>query len=192
MGARAVPALALAALLCAACGQGDQTASAPGAGAEEFNADALIAEIEAAPPAEPETAPPATDWIEVPLADGVYSEGAEVEGGERISIPVPAYSALEYKLDMKQGGTIAYSWTAEGLSDPDALLSEFHGHTERVGDAPGTVMFYRRGRGAAESGVMTAPFDGIHGWYLMNDSLDPVTVQLDVVGDYEIVPGQLP
>lgn len=185
----------MAAGALAACGP-DADGEAPASSAEAadgFDAGALLAEIEADPPAEPVIAAAASpeDWVEVDLEPGVYREGAAPEGAERISIPVPAFSALEFKLAMKEGDAIAYRWTAEGLTDPERLQSEFHGHTERVGDAPGSVMFYRRGSGASESGELTAPFDGVHGWYLNNTTLDDIVIQLDLAGDYEIVPGQL-
>ena len=49
------------------------------------------------------------------------------------------------------------------------MLTEFHGHTEQV-DGVGDLMFYSKTGGSPESGVFTAPWDGIHGWYLKNDS----------------------
>lgn len=188
-----VSGAAIAALLLAGCGAPAPTAEEAQAGADaggDFDVDELIAEVENTQAAEPVIPSAASDWNEIPLADGIYREGAQVTGGQRISILVPAYDELEYKLEMRAGDTIVYSWTAEGLSDPEKLLSEFHGHTERVGDAQGDLMFYRRGRGASESGEMTAPFDGIHGWYLKNETLDDIVVQLDVAGEYSIVPDQ--
>ena len=119
-------------------------------------------------------APPASDWNELPLAAGVFTDrtaGGAAYRRDVIAIPVAANGgALEYKLQMNAGDSIVYSWTVEGLPDPALLLSEFHGHTEREGDAQGDLMFYRRETGAAETGAMTAPFTGIHGWYLENNS----------------------
>lgn len=188
---RLAPGAALPFLL--ACGE---------SATEEHWIDQLIEETSeqaraaqgAAPATAAATAPPASDWNELPLADGVFAD--RTDGGtayrrDVIEIPVSANGgALEYKLQMNAGDSIVYSWTAEGLSDPSLLLSEFHGHTERVGDAPGDLMFYRREPGAAEAGAMTAPFTGIHGWYLENNSGDDITVVLDVAGFYEVVPGQ--
>jgi len=34
------------------------------------------------------------------------------------------------------------------------------------------------------SGVFTAPWDGIHGWYLKNDSPKDVVVKLELAGFY--------
>ena len=127
------------------------------------------------------------DWIEVPLPPGVFQEG---EGGYRtdtIDIPLGPYGELEYKLGLREGGSIVYRWEAQGLEDPSLLYAEFHGHTERIGDAPGTLMFYRKASGASESGSLVAPFTGIHGWYLQNQSDAPIVVRLHVSGFYELV-----
>jgi hypothetical protein len=35
---------------------------------------------------------------------------------------------------------------------------------------------------------LTAPFTGIHGWYLRNDADEPIVVRLKVAGFYELVP----
>ena len=49
------------------------------------------------------------------------------------------------------------------------MVVEFHGHTPQV-NGVGDLMFYSKTGGTPESGVFTAPWDGIHGWYLKNDS----------------------
>ena len=59
---------------------------------------------------------------------------------------------------------------------------EFHGHT------PQTVTFYKKAAGVTHHGSLTAPFDGIHGWYFENRSKAPVTVRLRLSGFYEIIP----
>ena len=57
------------------------------------------------------------------------------------------------------------------------MLTEFHGHTKQV-DGVGDLMFYSKTGGSPQSGVFTAPWDGIHGWYLKNDSPKDVVVKL--------------
>jgi hypothetical protein len=166
------PIAVLALAACDASAPGDQSAE----GTDWI--DAVVAEAGDAPP-------PAQDWNEVPLSEGTFAEQAGYRVDE-IEIPVDANGgALEYKLAMEEGDAVTYTWTAEGLTDPLLFLSEFHGHTERVGDAPGTLMFYRRAVGASESGMLVAPFTGIHGWYFKNDTEEPVVVRLSVSGFYE-------
>ena len=132
----------------------------------------------------PTPAPP-TDWIEVALPDGVFREHAGEYRTDTIDIPIKAGGELEYKLDMREGDSIVYRWNAVAISDPQLLYSEFHGHTERVGGAPGTLMFYRKANGSEERGALVAPFTGIHGWYLKNDSDAPIVVRLHVAGFYQ-------
>lgn len=126
------------------------------------------------------------EWIDIPLADNVFYEEAPVIRSDVIEIPVFALKDLEYKLNMKQGHAITYSWEAQGLTDPEKLLIEFHGHTIRETEAPGDVMFYKVGRGNSSSGYMVAPFDGIHGWYFSNETDQDISIELTVSGFYEL------
>ncbi len=126
------------------------------------------------------------DWIEVPLGENTYFNGAgEYRHGE-YDILVLSNSALEYKLALDAGNVITYTWEVD-MAQPELLTAEFHGHTEREGDAPGAVMFYKVHNDGRESGALVAPFDGIHGWYLKNDSDDDIVVRLSVSGFYDLV-----
>jgi hypothetical protein len=77
-----------------------------------------------------------------------------------------------------------YSINYGDLADPAVIVSEFHGHTEKGSDGNGDLMFYSKTGGANENGVFSAPWDGIHGWYLDNKSDKDVVVKLDVAGFY--------
>jgi hypothetical protein len=135
-----------------------------------------------------ETAPaPASDWIEVPLPDGTFREAAAVYRTDTIDIPLEAFGELEYKLGLNEGAAIVYEWNVLEISDPKLLYAEFHGHTERVGAAPGTLMFYRKASGGSERGALVAPFSGIHGWYLKNETDDAIVVRLNVAGFYDLL-----
>lgn len=126
------------------------------------------------------------DWIDIPLGDNVfYDEQAEFRS-DVIEIPVFALKDLEYKLHMKQGHAVTYSWEAVGLNDPEKLLIEFHGHTVRETEAPGDLMFYKVGRSDSSSGYLVAPFEGIHGWYFSNETGEDINVILTVSGFYEL------
>ncbi|HWK53726.1 MAG TPA: hypothetical protein VNR18_05105 [Hyphomicrobiales bacterium] len=126
-----------------------------------------------------------TEWVDVPLSAETWWEqgNAEFRQGE-YAIDVPAGSALEYKLGLQEGAMITYSWTV-AMDDPSLLGVEFHGHTEPVPDEPGTVMFYKVHQEGRESGALRAPFSGIHGWYLDNQSEQDVVVRLKVAGFYQ-------
>ncbi len=145
---------------------------------------ATVAACAATPSGGGAGAPPPTDWNEVEMPAHVFAEHAAGMRRDSIAIPLAPGEELEYKLELDEGASIVYSWEAEGLPDASLLYSEFHGHTERVGDAPGLLMFYRKATGASENGTLVAPFTGIHGWYLVNSADVPITVQLEVAGFY--------
>ena len=46
-------------------------------------------------------------------------------------------------------------------------------------------MSYEQGTASRYMGSFHAPFTGIHGWYLKNDSGHAVTARLEIAGFYE-------
>jgi hypothetical protein len=137
----------------------------------------------AAAPAQPEAK---NGWREYPLRDGVLKLQANKWESKAIDIPVPKGGELEYKLAMKKGDGIVYTISYGDLAHPGLMVSEFHGHTPKGADGVGDLMFYSKTGGATEHGNFTAPWDGIHGWYLKNDGDKDVVVKLEVAGFYEL------
>jgi hypothetical protein len=138
-----------------------------------------------AAPAAPAIPEAVNGWREYPLRDGVISIQPAKWRMDTINIPVPAKDELEYKLAMKKGQGIVYAISYGDLSHPGLMVTEFHGHTEKGADGNGDLMFYSKTGGSTENGVFNAPWDGIHGWYLKNDSDKDVVVKLEVAGFYE-------
>lgn len=97
-------------------------------------------------------------------------------------------SELEYKVAMKKGQTYVYSWQVEGIDIPEEFYSDFHGHTLPKAGEKMTVATYRQATGSTSNGTVVAPFDGIHGFYLQNQSEKPVQVRLHIAGFYELIP----
>lgn len=126
------------------------------------------------------------NWNEKPLPEGVFREHQATYRSDVIDIAIEAGGELEYKLGLNQGDAIVYQWDAVDLNDASLLYAEFHGHTEPVNGA-GDLMYYRKATGATERGVLTAPFTGIHGWYLRNDADRPIVVRLKVAGFYSLL-----
>ncbi len=133
------------------------------------------------------TASSQVEWNELPLADGVFREYSTEYRTDVIDIPLEPFGELEYKLGLEEGAAITYRWEAVDLEDPELLYAEFHGHTEPV-NGVGDLMFYRQAYGTNESGMLVAPFTGIHGWYLRNEGDAPIVVRLHVAGFYELLP----
>jgi hypothetical protein len=172
--AQSVAGLA-AALVFASCG--------PQGGAErEAAATPTETASASAEPAVPEAV---NGWREYPLRDGVIQIQSARWKTETITIPIAANGELEYKLAMKKDEAIVYSISYGDLEHPGLMVSEFHGHTPKGSDGNGDLMFYSKTGGATQHGSFAAPWDGIHGWYLKNDSGKPVAVKLEVAGFYE-------
>lgn len=119
-----------------------------------------------------------TDVVEVPLT----GMAAGPEG----------YS-LEYKVRMSQDAALVYTWEALGAADASDLEFEFHGHTVSADPrAAMTVASYEKANGIRRSGSLTAPFDGIHGWYLQSWSETPVIIRIRLAGFYDLIPAGAP
>jgi hypothetical protein len=136
-------------------------------------------------PATPAVPQAVNGWREYPLRDGVISIKPAKWRTDTVEVPVAAGTGLEYKVTMAAGDTLVYNISFGALADPGAMLSEFHGHTEQV-DGVGDLMFYSKTGGSPQSGAFTAPWSGIHGWYLKNDGLTDVVVTLELAGFYEL------
>jgi len=107
-----------------------------------------------------------TDQIDIPLTS------AEDLGGE-----------IETKVKMKKGATLIYSWTVTGLTNPEEFYFDMHSQSVPM---PKVVVISHEARiGTGGNGALVAPFDGIHGWYLQNQSVGPVVVHLKLAGFYE-------
>jgi hypothetical protein len=86
----------------------------------------------------------------------------------------------EIKLVMREGASANYSWSVEGG------MVNYDTHGDPV-DAP-SGFYYGYGKGTAtpsQEGVLTAAFDGMHGWFWRNRGREPVTLTLRTAGDYQ-------
>jgi hypothetical protein len=100
---------------------------------------------------------------------------------DTITISLPARGDKEYKLILKSGATLVYSWETDG----EPVFYDFHG--EPLGDAAGAFQSFEKSTESQATGSLTATFEGTHGWYWKNNSRLPVTITLKVKGDYELV-----
>jgi hypothetical protein len=112
-----------------------------------------------------------TDTIEIPLRDG----DDRTRGNE-----------LEYKVRMKKDATLIYEWSVADIANPEEFYFDFHGHTVVEGKDM-TVATYKQATGTGAKGALTAPFEGVHGWFLQNQSTKPVVVKIKLAGFYELI-----
>jgi hypothetical protein len=112
-----------------------------------------------------------TDTIEIPLRSG----DDRMRGNE-----------LEYKVRMRQGATLIYEWSVSEITNPEEFYYDFHGHTVVEGQEM-TVATYKQATGIKAAGALTAPFDGVHGWFFQNQALPATVVRVRLSGFYELV-----
>ena len=86
------------------------------------------------------------------------------------------------------------AWASKDQTDGYEIYDNYQpsatrqpGISFRQGSAPGDLMFYSIHNNGNERGTLLAPFDGIHGWDLKNESLEEIVVKLKVAGFYEDV-----
>lgn len=100
-------------------------------------------------------------------------------------------AAVEYKVHMKPGQSIFYKWSvvnADGTPGTVPVEMDQHGHDIKPDGEAQTVVDFRKARLLADQGSMTAPMDGIFGWYFRNHSPDPAVIRLEIEGFYTLVP----
>lgn len=84
----------------------------------------------------------------------------------------------EIKLVMAKGATATFHWSASG----GVVNYDMHGDST---NAPNSYHGYAKANGVrADSGSLTAAFDGSHGWFWRNRSGAPVTITLRTSGAY--------
>lgn len=121
-----------------------------------------------------------------PVEASVVSKRESAYRSDTMSVTLPPGKGAEIKAPMKSGDGMVFHWTASG-----DVAVDMHG--ERTGAAKDEYTSYWIERSQRQaSGMFNAPFDGSHGWYWLNRSGEPVTVQLQVTGFQEKLyrPGQ--
>ncbi len=95
---------------------------------------------------------------------------------DEVELAIPANTGIEAKLVMDKGTVAEYDWSANGA----AVYHDTHGEDESQ------EISYKQGTGiTADSGTLTAAFDGKHGWYWENRTKATVKITLRTKGDYQ-------
>ena len=98
---------------------------------------------------------------------------------DTITITIDEYDYIEYKLYLKKDATLNYQWASNDID----LVFDFHGEPE--GDTSGYFKSYDKNTDRQANGSLITPFAGTHGWYWENNSSSPVTITLNISGDYQ-------
>jgi hypothetical protein len=94
---------------------------------------------------------------------------------DRYAIELGPFESTEFKYTLKQGEKMRFAWQASGPIDYDMHSHPFKGGVDLTES-------YAIAKATAQSGVYTAQFTGIHGWYWQNRSTDNVTLTLEAAG----------
>jgi hypothetical protein len=113
---------------------------------------------------------PRTDFIEIPLND-----------------PRTGFE-LEYKVHMQKDATLIYEWEAVGAKKKSDLYYDFHGHTTPTPGSEMVVATYKQADSLKQQGSLTAPFDGIQGWFFSSGVEQPMVIRLKLTGFYDLIP----
>ena len=109
------------------------------------------------------------------LAIAAAVDGPIQAADDRYVLELGPFESGEFKYTLKEGDKMRFSWEATGPVDYDMHSHPFDGGTELTES-------YAVTKGPSQSGIYTAQFTGIHGWYWQNRSTDNVTVTLDAAG----------
>ena len=110
---------------------------------------------------------------EPPAATGrdtdIHVDVAEIE--------IAPYDYVEYKYRLAQAATMLYAWEATL-----PVIADFHGAPD--GASTGGEVSIERQTKRRASGMLTAAFSGMHGWYWENPGNTPIRVKLTTAGFY--------
>ncbi|MES2626684.1 MAG: hypothetical protein V4628_15465, partial [Pseudomonadota bacterium] len=81
---------------------------------------------------------------------------------------------------MQTGKVIVFSWQ----TDQGDVYVDYHGHDPAI-SADFWVRYKEQQEGTGNSGSLTAPFAGEHGWFWLNYNEFPVTITLTVTGYFD-------
>ena len=119
----------------------------------------------------------------VPLARE-YRSGFRAD---TIEIPLRREGDPTRGVRMNKDATLIYEWSVSDLPSSEEFYYDFHGHT-LTNTKEMTVATYKQATGTSANGALTAPFDGVHGWFFQNQSVNPIVVRVKISGFYELIP----
>ncbi|MBX9873443.1 MAG: transmembrane anchor protein [Bosea sp.] len=102
---------------------------------------------------------------------------AQADKTDETVITLEPTKGVEYKLTMAKGAQVTFDWSVkDGVVNYDMHGTPGPGAKEKS---------YKTGRAVAgDTGVLTAEFDGGHGWFWRNRGTKPVTITLRTKGAY--------
>jgi hypothetical protein len=128
----------------------------------------------------PAETPAAGSATTVPaLAQNAWFYPAEYRT-DTVKIPLGPDGEIEYKVAMKAGESMVYSWSV----DHESVYYDFHG--EPSNDPKHATRYREEQENTKGNGTFVAPFEGIHGWFWLNLSGKPIVITLKMSGFYQL------
>lgn len=110
-----------------------------------------------------------------PKAGGPLTPSDITYKRDAIELYVVPGQFVEYKFQLKAGGTMIFNWKADGPLDVDF-------HTVPEGKPISASETFMRGVASSGQGTYKAPYAGLHGWYWKNSGSKPVKVVITAAG----------
>ncbi|TJZ78165.1 transmembrane anchor protein [Paracoccus hibiscisoli] len=146
--------------------------------AAEAEADRLLDEQRATQQPSQDQTSSVLDSVMGLLIGTAYAQEAQDTWTDTVTFTLEPGDTAEIKLTMAAGDVAEYAWTAEG----GRVNFDLHAHSG------GESIDYERGSGATDGeGSIEAPFAGDHGWFWRNRDSTPITMTINVRGDYSAV-----
>ena len=97
---------------------------------------------------------------------------------DEVTFTLEPGATAEIKMTMEAGNVVDYAWTATG----GRVNFDLHAHSG------GESVDYERGSGQTSGeGSIEAPFAGDHGWFWRNRDSTPITMTIQLRGEYSAV-----
>lgn len=143
-------------------------------------------DVSAPPPAAGTESDGATDELAELMAGNIVAAdpGAHrahtiVFLSEETIVQLESLEEVEIKARMREGDTMLYSWQTGA-----PLYVDTHGEPFDYPESP-AVRYAEQDGVTSANGRITAPVDGLHGWYWLNTNEGPITITLRTSGYYE-------
>jgi len=98
---------------------------------------------------------------------------------ETVDFKIGPRQGMEYKYRLDKGEALLYSWKT-------TVPVNYELHAEPDGAPRGYAQSYEKSQATGQSGTLTAPFAGIHGWYWENTTDNEITLSLTTAGYYNM------
>lgn len=96
-----------------------------------------------------------------------------------VTVTLAPGSSTEIKMEMQKGYNANYQWNVQG----GPVYHDTHG--DPYEDDTVYITYSTADAVSSDSGTITAPYSGFHGWYWVNKGTSEITITLNTDGEYD-------